>query len=305
MCLLKKEMERSKGGEIKLIINFNILDRSIAKHIFLKKIYKNYNINIKKYINLRKKYDYRSNILFNNNENYLFYYYYQKGKFKEYEFRLNNNESSEDIIPLVEQRFLFLELSLVEYSLNYKNYYNILRYNLKYNKFDLKTFRLNSVYYFEFMEYEYEHFEYIKNCINIFSKVLMKEGKYINVYTIMEYALFSIRLKELDIYLFFQAIFEKLYLPINLYKKKVAGRKLLVPNPYNLNYMDKRLWASARFIERSLLNRKEKSFKDRFISELFDIYYDNGESLCLKKRNEIINIIQENRLNLRYLKRKK
>jgi ribosomal protein S7 len=227
-----------------------------------------------------------------------------KRKFKTYSYILtfnNNNKYN----TFINQKYLFFEKALVDYALNNKDYYNLLKYNLRYNKYELLIFRMESSSYFRHIEYEYKKINYNKRCINIFSKILMKEGKYINIYTIMKHLLFYIKLKGLDLFNFFQLIFEKLYLPISLYKKRVAGRKMLVPNPYNLNYMNKNLWNSARLIERSLKNRKENSFKNKFIAELLDIYYDKGNSISIKKKEEIITIIKDNKLNMRFLKRRK
>jgi ribosomal protein S7 len=80
----------------------------------------------------------------------------------------------------------------------------------------------------------------------------------------------------------------------------------LVPNPYNVNYyMNNRSWHSARLITRAINNRYEKSFKNRFIFELFDIFYDKSSSASIKKKNELIDIIKENKLNMRYLRKKR
>jgi ribosomal protein S7 len=288
---------------LRLIYNFTILNKSISRHLFIKKIYTHYNINLKYFINL--KYIYNSyNRLLINNKYYEFFSFKDKRKFKTYNSILSLNNKSK-YNTFINQKYLFFEKALVDYSLNNTNYYNLLKYSLKYNKYELLLFRIESSSYYRQIEFEYKKINYNKLCINIFSKILMKEGKYINIYTIMKDLLFHLKLKGLNLFNFFQLIFEKLYLPISLYKKRVAGRKMLVPNPYNLNYMNKKLWHSARLIERSLKNRKESSLKKKLIAELLDIYYDKGNSLSIKKKEEIITIIKDNKLNMRFLKRRK
>ena len=289
---------------IRIIYNFTILDKFISKNIYLKKLSNYYNINIKLFKKIKKNYNLINNILLNTNNLFLS----DNRNFKIYYRKLNKGKKIKNYIKynsLIEQKYTYLDKALVNYSLNNKNYYYFLKHNLRYNKEELSMFKMESELYFKRMNFDLKKINYIKDCINIFSKVLMREGKYIKVYNLIEYSLLQIKLKGLNLYDFFQNIFEKLYLPISLYKKKVAGRKILVPNPYNLNYMNKKLWHSARLIERSLKNRKEKSFKDRFLSELLDIYYDKGDSISIKKRTEFINIIKDNKLNMRYLKKKR
>jgi hypothetical protein len=106
---------------------------------------------------------------------------------------------------------------------------------------DLKEFRLDSELFFDNQSKRYNRIDFIKKSIKIFSKLMIKKGNYNSVYNIMKYIITHFKNKKIDLYDFFLNIFNKLYIPISLYAKKVAGRKVLVPNPNNLNYLKRKL----------------------------------------------------------------
>lgn len=137
------------------------------------------------------------------------------------------------------------------------------------------------------------------------SKIFMSKGRYINIYNIINFIIKGIRNKNIDIYNFFKIIIDKLYLPIDIYKKKVAGRKLMVPNPNNANYVKKSKENSFKLLKDSVKKRKEKDFKYRLFNELLDLYYNHDFSISFKKKEEIIKNIVDIKLNVRYLRKKR
>jgi hypothetical protein len=215
--------------------NFNVLEKYISKNIYFKRLFNHYDIDLKKYNTIKINYNFRFDIeeIKKIGDPRIF-----KSIFSCYKY--NNQEI--DIIKyirsnsIIKQKKLYMDKCFLDYSLNNNNYYYFLKHHFKYNQNELSEFRYDSDDYYLNINEDQNKMAYIKNCINVFSKVLMREGKYINVYTLIDSLLFEIRLKELDIYEFFNDIFKKVYLPISLYKKRVAGRKILVPNPYNVNY---------------------------------------------------------------------
>lgn len=87
-----------------------------------------------------------------------------------------------------------------------------------------------------------------------------------------------------------------MHLPLKLRLRIVAGRKLYIPVILSEN---KEIMFILRFILLSLKSRSEKTFKDKFLNELFDIFFNKG--LSIKRKIQYIKEIKENIHNIRYL----
>lgn len=283
-----------------LIYNFKVLNSLLTKTLFYKEIFSYYYRNLSLYNNLRDTYLNKLSGGINNYTND------RKLKLKkniDNQPLLDNIKQYMNYNLLLKKKDIYLDSGDIVYNISLNNLYFFVKKYYEYNIDELNLFRLESELSFDIQCKRYIKIDFIKKSIKIFSKLLIKKGNYNNVYNIMKFIILELKFKKMNLYNFFISIFDKLYIPISLYAKKVAGRKLLVPNPNNLNFIKRKLWHSARIIVKSLSSRKETKLRDRLLAELMDIY--NNKGVSIKKKIDILNTIKENEMNMRYIKSKK
>jgi ribosomal protein S7 len=292
---IKKEKEKNKI----IYYNFFSLDKSLGKTIFFHSAFNSYYSN---YLN-NKLYSYKylkiKDIYFkgeaDNNQISNRYTYNQFNKTVNF-IKVNNIISS--------NKSLFKEESNVEVLLDKDYFFNFFNKNFLYNNDSLDELEINNeIARGEILIENYREINFVKKCINILSGILIEHGNYARINKVISLTFFKIRLRGIDLYDFFKEILRRLHVPISLYSKKVAGRKVLVPNPYNTNYMKKGLGYSFRIIKKALKERREIHLKDRLFFELMDILENKG--LSIKKITDIIQTIEESTINMRFIKKKK
>lgn len=110
--------------------------------------------------------------------------------------------------------------------------------------------------------------------------VISKKGINIKYNNYIEQILLRIKQKY-NLFQFFSIIEENLTIIFNTFKKKIAGKNLLIPIGLTSS---KRVNAMSKLIITSLKSRKEKSFLDKLYNELIDSYNNKGLSI-IKKLN--------------------
>lgn len=296
--ILYKEIKKRKRETKIYYYNFTSLEDSLYKNTFFLNrfnyYYSNY-LDNKLYIN---KYNSIITLFGKENNKTLYYSKFNYDLFlKTVNFINNNNIISSN-------KKLFQEESNIQFILDKDYFLNF--YNKKFFfDFDLleKVEDYNRYSKGDIIIKKYKEINFLKKCIKILSGLLIENGNYSRIYRIVSLTFYKIRLKDLDIYNFFKEILFKLHIPISLYSKKIAGRKVMVPNPYNYNYMKKSIGYSFRIIKKSLKVRREIYLKDRLFFELMDIYENKG--LSIKKVSDLIKTIEESTINMRFMRKKK
>jgi len=121
---------------------------------------------------------------------------------------------------------------------------------------------------------------YIKRWVVSLLSVISKKGINIKYNNYIEQILLRIKQKY-NLFQFFSIIEENLTIIFNTFKKKIAGKNLLIPIGLTSS---KRVNAMSKLIITSLKSRKEKSFLDKLYNELIDSYNNKGLSI-IKKLN--------------------
>jgi hypothetical protein len=221
-----------------LIYNFKVLNSLLTKTLFYKEIFSYYYKNLSLYNNLRDTYLNKLSGGINNYTND------RKLKLKkniDNQPLLDNIKQYMNYNLLLKKKDIYLDSGDIVYNISLNNLYFFVKKYYEYNIDELNLFRLESELSFDIQCKRYIKIDFIKKSIKIFSKLLIKKGNYNNVYNIMKFIILELKFKKMNLYNFFISIFDKLYIPISLYAKKVAGRKLLVPNPNNLNFIKRKL----------------------------------------------------------------
>nr|YP_009308426.1 ribosomal protein small subunit 7 [Paramoeba pemaquidensis]AOS85564.1 ribosomal protein small subunit 7 [Paramoeba pemaquidensis] len=121
---------------------------------------------------------------------------------------------------------------------------------------------------------------YIRRWVISLLSVISKKGSNIKYSTYIGNVLSKIKQKY-NLFNFFSIIEENLTIVFNTFKKRIAGKNLLIP--IGLTHY-KRVNAMSKLIITSLKLRKERSFSDKLYNELIDAYNNKGLSI-IKKLN--------------------
>lgn len=121
---------------------------------------------------------------------------------------------------------------------------------------------------------------YIRRWVISLLSVISKKGSSIKYNTYIGIVLSKLKQKY-NLFNFFSIIEENLTIVFNTFKKRIAGKNLLIPIGLT-NY--KRVNAMSKLIITSLKLRKERSFSDKLYNELIDAYNNKGLSI-IKKLN--------------------
>lgn len=176
-------------------------------------------------------------------------------------------------------------------------------YNKRFHR-RVDFIRKKELFFYKIHFYDLKANTFIKNIISLILKKLALKGNSSFISKIFLLIFKVLKKKKIYLYKFFKVIYSRLFFPISLFKKKIAGRTMLVPNPYNKNFIKKHLLISTQVLKNSIKQRNEVHFGVRFHFELMDIYY--GKScISLKKIAENFLLVKNNLINMRFLKRKK
>ena len=139
---------------------------------------------------------------------------------------------------------------------------------------------------------------YIKRWIVSLLSVISKKGNIVKYNTYINNVLIKIKQKY-NLFNFFSVIEENLTIVFNTFKKRIAGKNLLIP--IGLTY-SKRVNAMSKLIITSLKLRKEKSFSDKLYNELIDSY--NNKGLSIMKKLNYTKQLKDIITNIRFLNEK-
>lgn len=121
---------------------------------------------------------------------------------------------------------------------------------------------------------------YIKRWVVSLLSVISKKGNNIKYNNYIAKVLVRIKQKY-NLFQFFSIIEENLTIIFNTFKKRIAGKNLLIPIGLSSS---KRVNAMSKLIITSLKLRKERVFIDKLYNELLDTYNNKGLSI-IKKLN--------------------
>jgi ribosomal protein S7 len=139
---------------------------------------------------------------------------------------------------------------------------------------------------------------YIKRWIISLLSVISKKGSNLKYNNYIDQVLVRIKQKY-NLFQFFAIIEENLTIIFNTFKKRIAGKNLLIPMGLASS---KRVNAMSKLIITSLKLRKEKSFIDKLYNELVDTY--NNKGLSIVKKLNYTKQLKDIITNIRYLNEK-
>jgi len=139
---------------------------------------------------------------------------------------------------------------------------------------------------------------YIKRWVTSILSVISKKGETVKYNNYIWSVINRIKLKY-NLFYFFSIIEENLTIVFDTFKKRIAGKNLLVPT--GLTHY-KRVNAMSKLIVSSLKLRKEKLFVDRLFNELVDTY--NNKGLSISKRLNYTKQLKDIITNIRFLNEK-
>ena len=141
-------------------------------------------------------------------------------------------------------------------------------------------------------------FNYIRRWVISLLSVISKKGEVIKYNNYIWSVIKKIKSKY-NLFSFFSIIEENLTIIFDTFKKRIAGKNLLVPT--GLTHY-KRVNAMSKLIILSLKLRKEKLFVDRLFNELVDAY--NNKGLSVSKKLNYTKQLKDIITNIRFLNEK-
>lgn len=138
---------------------------------------------------------------------------------------------------------------------------------------------------------------YIKKWIYVIYKLVLKFGKKNKALNFINNLILQLIKKKTNLNFFFYILNKNLCVPVIFRKRVVAGRKILIPTRCSYK---KEINLFIRFLIESIKSRSEKSFFEKLINELFDIFSNKGSTI--KKKTQYCKEVKTNMPNLRFLK---
>ena len=139
---------------------------------------------------------------------------------------------------------------------------------------------------------------YLKRWLTSLVSVISKKGSVEKYNNYINLVLQKIK-KKYNLFNFFSIIEENLTIVFSTFKKRIAGKNLLVPISLTAY---KRVNLMSKLIISSLKLRKERSFSEKLYNELLDVF--NNKGISVSKKLNYTKQLREIITNIRFLNEK-